>query len=321
MAKIVCTSFLFPDEVARLEAAGHTVWVYDGGLPIPRERLLEELADAEGLLCLLTDSIDQEILRASRCLRVVANVAVGYENVDVAAARERDIVVTNTPDVLTEATADLTFALLLAAARRIAEADVAVRRGEFPSWGLDQELTGTDVYGKTLGIVGMGRIGTAVARRGQSGFGMRVVYHSRSRDEAAERDLDAEFMPFDRLLAESDFVSVHVPLTDGTRHLFDRSAFAHMKRTAILVNVARGPVVDEEALVRALETGEIAGAGIDVFEHEPDVHPGLIRLRERVVLTPHLGSATRETRRAMAKLAVGNVLAVLDGRDPATPVS
>ncbi len=321
MARIVCTSYLFPDQVDRLKDAGHEVRLHQGDGPIPRERLIAELADAEAVICLLTDRIDRELLGAAPSLRVVANVAVGYENVDIETASERGIVVTNTPDVLTEATADLTFALLLTAARRIAEADAVVRDGEFPAWGLDQPLTGTDVYGKTLGIVGMGRIGTAVARRGRLGFGMRILYHSRSRVEAAERDLDAEFVPFDRLLTESDFVSVHVPLTDETRHLFDRDAFARMKPTAILVNVARGPVVDEDALVRALEEGTIAGAGIDVFEHEPDVHPGLIRLRERVVLTPHLGSATRETRRAMAQLAVDNVLAVLTGERPLTPVN
>jgi glyoxylate reductase len=321
MARIVCTSYLFPDQADRLKGAGHEVWIHEGEGPIPRERLIAELADAEALICLLTDRIDRELLGAAQGLRVVANVAVGYENVDIDTASELGIIVTNTPDVLTEATADLTFALLLAAARRIAEADATVRGGEFPAWGLDQPLTGTDVYDKTLGIVGMGQIGTAVARRGHSGFGMRILYHNRTRNETAERELDAECVSFERLLGESDFVSVHVPLTDDTRHLFDRDAFARMKPTAILVNVARGPVVDEDALVRALEQGEIAGAGIDVYENEPDVHPGLIRLRERVVLTPHLGSATGETRRAMARLAVDNVLAVLGGGPPLTPVN
>jgi len=321
MARIVCTSYLFPDQIDRLKDAGHEVWVHDGDGPIPRERLIAELADAEALLCLLIDRIDRELLGAAQGLRVVANVAVGYENVDMDTASELGIVVTNTPDVLTEATADLTFALLLGAARRIAEADVAVRGGDFPVWGLDQPLTGTDVYGKTLGIVGMGRIGTAVARRGHSGFGMRILYHNRTRSETAERELDAEYVPFERLLTESDYVSVHVPLTDETRHLFDRDAFTQMKPTAILVNVARGPVVDEDALVRALEEGEIAGAGIDVYEREPEVHPGLLRLRDRVVLAPHLGSATRETRWAMARLAVDNALAVLSGQPPLTPVN
>jgi len=250
----------------------------------------------------------------------VANVAVGYENIDVEVARDLGIVVTNTPDVLTEATADLTFALLLAAARRVSEADAAVRRGEFPAWGLAQPLTGSDVHGKTLGIVGMGRIGTAVARRGRLGFGMRILYHNRSRNEPAERELDAERVGFQELLEGSDFVCVHVPLTEETWHLFDRDALRRMKSTAVLVNVARGPVVDEAALVDALEEGAIAGAGLDVFEREPEVHPGLLRLRERVVLTPHLGSATHETRRRMAELAVSNVLAVLSAQPPLTPI-
>ena len=320
MAKIVCTSYLFSDQIDRMKAAGHKVWIHRGDEPVPRDRLVAELADAEGLICLFTDRIDRELLSAAPGLRVVANVAVGYENIDVDTARERGIAVTNTPDVLTGSTADLTFALLLAAARRIAEGDATVRRGEFPTWGLDQPLIGVDVHGKTLGIVGMGRIGTAVARRGRLGFGMRILYYNRTRNEEGERELAAERVSFHRLLAESDFVCVHVPLTDETRHLFDRDAFRWMKPTAVLVNVARGPVVDEAALVRALEEGAIAGAGIDVFEHEPDVHPGLIRLREQVVLTPHLGSATRETRRSMAKLAVDNVLAVLSGEPPITPV-
>jgi len=321
MSKVVCTSYLFPDQIDRLENAGHTVWIHEGEGSVPRDRLIAELVDAEGLICLLTDPIDRALLSTGSNLCVVANVAVGYENVDVGAASELGIAVTNTPDVLTEATADLTFALLLAAARRIAEGDATVRRGEFPAWGLDQPLTGFDVHGKTLGIVGMGRIGTAVARRGRLGFGMKVLYHNRTRNEAAEREFGAERVSFERLLKESDYVCVHVPLCDETRHLLDREAFGRMKPTAILINVARGPVVDEEALVHALEEGEIAGAGIDVYEHEPDVHPGLLRLRERVVLTPHLGSATHETRHAMAQLAVDNVLAVLAGKTPLTPVN
>jgi glyoxylate reductase len=321
MAKVVCTSFLFPDQIARLKSAGHAVWVHQGEGAVPRDRLIAELAEAEGLICLLTDPIGRELLSAAPNLRVVANVAVGYENVDLKAASELGIAVTNTPNVLTEATADMTFALLLAAARRVAEGDATVRRGGFPAWGLEQELTGTDVHEKTLGIVGMGRIGTAVARRGRLGFGMKILYHNRTRNAAAERELGAKRIGFQELLEESDFVCVHVPLTDATRHLFGPEAFMRMKSTAILVNVARGPVVDEEALVRALETGEIAGAGIDVYEHEPHVHPDLLRLTERVVLTPHLGSATHETRHAMAVLAVDNVLAVLAGEAPLTPAN
>lgn len=320
MAKAVCTAFLYPNQLDRLRSAGHQVWMHEGELPMPRHQLIEQLADAEGMICQLIDRIDRDLLRRAPKLRVVANVAVGYENIDAEAAAELGIVVTNTPDVLTEATADLTFALLLAAARRAVEGDAAVRANRFPAWGLEQELTGTDVHGKTLGIVGMGRIGTAVARRGCLGFGMACLYHNRSRNEEAERELGAQPVGFEQLLVRSDFVCVHTPLTDETRHLFDRDAFDRMKPTAILVNAARGPVVDEAALVAALEDGTIAGAGIDVFENEPEVHPGLVALRERVVLTPHLGSATRETRRAMARLATDNVLAVLADDEPLTPV-
>jgi len=321
MARILSTSPLFPDLVERMRSAGHDVGLPSGDEPTPHAQLRAEIRGADALICLLTDRIDRGLLESAPKLRIIANVAVGYENVDVTAARARGITVTNTPDVLTEATADLTFALLLGAARRIAEADAAVRRAEFPAWGLDQALTGVGVYGKTLGIVGMGRIGTAVARRGRLGFDMRLLYHNRGRNEAAEREFEAAWVPFERLLDASDFVCVHVPLTEETRHLFDRRAFERMKPTAILVNVSRGPVVDEAALVNALEQGDIAGAGLDVYEEEPDVHPGLVALRERVVLAPHLGSATRETRRRMARLAVENVLTVLAGDPPLTPVS
>jgi glyoxylate reductase len=321
MADVFSTTPLFPDQTRRFADAGHALRVREGDGPIDRGELLTGVREAEALVCLLTDRIDEEVLSSGRSLKVVADVAVGYENVDIEAARRLGILVTNTPDVLTEATADLTFALLLAAARRIAEADRAVRDGRFPPWSLDQPLLGMDVHGKTLGIVGMGRIGAAVARRGRLGFGMRILYHNRTRNEAAECELDAEYVSFDRLLADSDFISVHVPKTAETHHLFDADAFARMKATAILINAARGPVVDEAALAEALEASVIAGAGLDVYENEPTVHPKLLGLTERVVLAPHLGSATRETRHAMVRLAVDNVLAVLGGRAPTTPVT
>lgn len=321
MATVFGTTSLHADQADRLRAAGHRLRMYEGPVPIGQEALLASVSEAEGLICLLTDRIDEEVLSAGRGLKIVANVAVGYENIDIEAARRLGILVTNTPDVLTEATADLTFALLLATARRIAEADRAVREGQFPVWSLDPPLLGIDVHGATLGIVGMGRIGTAVARRGRLGFGMRILYHNRTRSEAVEQALDAEYVPFDRLLAESDFVSVHVPQTEETQHLFDASAFGQMKPTAILINAARGSVVDEAALVSALEQGVIAGAGLDVYENEPTVHPKLLQLTERVVLSPHLGSATRETRHAMVRVAVDNILAVLAGRPPITPVN
>jgi len=318
MGIVACTADLFPEHLRQLKAAGHQVYLIEGS---DREALASSLATADALICLLTDPIESELLAHSAHLKIVANVAVGYENIDVHAAELRGIVVTNTPDVLTESTADHTFALLLAAARRLPEADSAIRKGKFPSWGLQQPLTGIDVYGKTLGIVGMGRIGGAVARRGHHGFGMSVLYHSRTPKSEVESELHAIRVPFDDLLKQSDFVSVHVPLTPQTRHLFDADAFARMKPTAVLVNVARGAVVDEAALVDALNSHAIAGAALDVFEDEPAVHSGLRKLHEHVVLTPHLGSATAETRHAMATIAVNNVLAMLAGDGPITPVS
>ena len=321
MARVFITSAIFDEDLARLRDAGHEVRYRDALTPIPREALLEGVADAEALICLLSDRIDDEVLTHAPHLRIVANVAVGYENVDVAAATQRNVTVTNTPGVLTETTADLTLGLLLAVARRIVEGDVELRAGRFGSWGLKQPLMGSDVYDRTLGVVGMGRIGAAVARRARLGFGMKILYHNRHRDPETEQALGAEWVPLDRLLEESDFVSVHVPLTPQTRHMFGADEFARMKPSATFINVARGPVVDEDALVNALRTGAIAGAGLDVFEREPDVHPGLIELRERVVLLPHIGSASDATRRAMARIAVDNTLAVLAGDAPLSPVA
>ncbi len=318
MGIVACTADLFPEHLQQLEAAGHEARLFEGAV---HDSLSSILATADALICLLTDPIGSHLLDHAPRLQIVANVAAGYENIDIAAAEERGIVVTNTPDVLTESTADHTFALLLSAARRIAEADAAVRNGEFPSWGLQQPLTGIDVHGKTLGIVGMGRIGAAVARRGHHGFGMPVLYHSRTPKPNLESELDAVQVSFKQLLEQSDFVCVHVPLTPETRHLFDSDAFARMKPTAVLINPARGAVLDEAALVDALKARAIAGVGLDVFEQEPSVHPNLLELHEHVVLTPHLGSATEETRVAMADIAVRNVLAVLSSQPPLTPVT
>ena len=321
MARIYVTCHVFEDEIERLHAAGHDVETRDIPGPISREELLEKVCNIDALICLLSDRIDVQVLDAAPTLKIIANLGVGTDNIDIAAAHAKGIVVTNTPGALTETTADFTFALLLAAARRIVEGDAFVRAGEFLGWELIQPQLGLEVYGKTLGIVGMGRIGTAVARRGRLGFGMGIIYHNRDRNIAAEKELDALRVPFGELLQESDFVCVHTPLTPQTHHLFDREAFSRMRKSAILVNVARGPVVDEEALIWALETGEIAGAGVDVYEREPEVHPGLVALHERVVLAPHLGSATVVTRRALAKIAVDNALAVLAGDSPLTPVT
>ena len=321
MARIFITQRVFPEAITRLRTAGHGVETREASVPISHDELLGKVSEIEALVCLLTDRIDAKVIAAGPTLQIIANIAVGYENIDVEAAHAAGIVVTNTPEVLTETTADLTFALLLAAARRIPEADTYLRSGAYQSWELIQRHLGLDAYGKTLGIVGMGRIGTAVARRGRLGFAMKILYYDHRRRDAAETELRATFVPFETLLEQSDFVSIHTPLTSNTHHLFNREAFRRMKKTAILVNAARGPIVDEEALVWALQRGEIAGVGLDVYEHEPSVHPELLALRERAVLLPHLGSATEETRRAMTRIAVDNVLAVLAGEAPLNPVT
>ena len=287
--------------------------MHAGETGLAPEALRERLAAKDGVIVVLGDRIDRAAIDAAPSLRVIANVAVGYDNLDVAYARSRGIVVTNTPDVLTDATADLTWGIILAVTRRLGEGERLLRRGEWKGFAFDFML-GTSLQGKQLGIVGAGRIGRAVAARAGA-FGMAVAYTSR---RTGVWD-DAEQMSLDRLLATSDVVSLHVPLAPETRHLIDQRALARMKRTAYLVNTTRGPVVDEEALVWALRERLIAGAGLDVFEREPLVHPGLLAM-ENVVLIPHLGSATRETRIAMAELAVRNVVAVLDGRPALTPV-
>ncbi|GIX05940.1 MAG: D-glycerate dehydrogenase [Candidatus Poribacteria bacterium] len=280
---------------------------------LTKEEIIAHVRGKDALLCLLTDTIDAEVLDAEPSLKVVSNYAVGYNNIDVAAATERGIPVTNTPGVLTETTADLTFALILAVARRVVEGDRIMRAGEFPGWG-PMYLLGHDVYGKTLGIVGMGRIGAAVARRAK-GFGMRILYTSRSPKPELDVALGAERVPLETLLKESDFVSIHVPLTEETHHLIGERELRLMKRTAYLINTARGPVVDEAALVRALREGVIAGAGLDVYEREPAMEPGLAELPNAVLL-PHVGSATVETRTAMGVLAAENAIAVIQGRRP-----
>jgi len=263
-------------------------------------------------VCLLTEQIDRAVIDAAPSLKIIANVAVGYNNVDVDYARSRGIVVTNTPDVLTESVADCTWAMILGITRRIGEGERLLRRGEWKGWALDF-LLGTELGGKQLGLIGLGRIGRAVAARAPA-FGMRVAYASRNSTlEGADR------LSLDRLLNTSDVVSLHVPLTAETRHLIDRKAIARMKRSAYLINTSRGPVVDEQALAWALEQRLLAGAALDVYENEPAVEPALLEL-ENVMLLPHIGSATIETRTAMADLAAENVVRVLSGRAPLTPV-
>jgi glyoxylate reductase len=286
--------------------------------PPERGELLEAVRGASGILPTVTEKMDAEVMdTAGEGLKVIANMAVGYDNVDVEAAKERDIVVTNTPEVLTETTADTAFLLLLAAARRLGEAERLVRSGGWDAWG-PKQLLGPDVWGKKLGLVGLGRIGQAVARR-SSGFQMEVLYYDQYRNEGAEEELGARYLELDDLLRESDFVSIHTPLTPETRHLISERELDIMKPASVLVNASRGPVVDEGALADALENRRIFAAGLDVYEEEPKVDPKLLGL-ENVVLAPHIGSASIETRDKMAALAAENLRAVLRGEQPKTPV-
>lgn len=284
---------------------------------LSHDELCARVKSKHGLVCLLTDRIDEELLSAGSDLKIIANVAVGYDNINLPAARERRIVVTNTPDVLTEAVAEFTWGLILAVTRRIPESDRVVRSGAWRGWGLDYML-GMELRRKQLGVVGYGRIGRAVAARAPA-FGMTVAYYDRM-GKVAPPDDGARSVTFDELLVSSDVVSIHTPLTPDTMQLFDRRALARMKRSAYLVNTARGPIVHEESLAWAMREGLLAGAALDVYEHEPKVHPDLLGLNN-VVLAAHLGSATRETRTAMAELAARNVIAVLSGQPPITPVT
>jgi len=300
-----------------LRGAGR-LWAWDRDDPIPDDERDAQLATADAAVTLLTNVVDHAFLASAPRLRVVANVAVGFNNVDVAACAARGVAVTNTPGVLTDATADLAVALMLMATRRLGEGERLIRSGEPWQWGMFMML-GTGVQGRRLGIIGMGGIGQAVAVRARA-FGMEVVYHGR-RSIGAEREaaIGASRLPLDELLSTSDVVSVHCPYNADTHHLIDAAALERMRRSAWLVNTARGPIVEERALVAALRSGQIAGAALDVYEHEPAVEPGLLEL-DNVVLAPHLGSATHETRDAMATLAARNVVAVLAGRPPLTPV-
>ena len=298
----------------------HDVSEWDSAEQIPRAELLRRVAGAEAIVSLLTERIDGEVLDAAGDqLRVVANVAVGYNNIDVVACRERGVTVTNTPDVLTEATADIAMGLILMVTRRLGEGERVIRRREPWQWGMSYML-GTGLQGKTLGIIGLGGIGAATARRARA-FGMRVVYSSRNAG-APElvQELQAPRMELDELLGEADVVSLHCPYTEATHHLIGAEQLDRMKDSGYLINTARGPIIDEAALATALASGTIAGAGLDVFEREPAVHEGLVDL-DNVVLLPHLGSATLETRAAMASLAADNALAVLRGQRPRTPVA
>ncbi|MFO1425371.1 MAG: D-glycerate dehydrogenase [Steroidobacteraceae bacterium] len=316
--RVLVTRHVYPAALAILQE-DCVVDYHDARDGLSAASFANKLQHAHGVVCQLTDPITAELLAGAPNLRVIAQIAVGYDNIDVAAATARRIVVTNTPGVLTEATADLAFALLLATARRLPTAERFLRDGKWQRWEVDL-LCGSDVHGATLGIVGFGRIGQAVARRAR-GFGMRVLYQSRSpAPPAIEEDLAARRVPLDTLLQRSDFVSLHVPGTAATRHLIGIEQLSRMKKTAFLINTARGPVVDENALVAVLEEGLLAGAGLDVFEREPTVHPGLLAL-PNVVLLPHVGSATHSVRSRMCAMAARDCAAVLRGERPEHPVN
>ncbi|SLJ96348.1 2-hydroxyacid dehydrogenase [Arthrobacter sp. P2b] len=319
MSRVVVTGRV-PETALEKLRAEHDVDDWSGPESIGREELLRRVAGADAVVSLLTERIDAELLDAAGPqLKVVANVAVGYDNIDVPACTARGIVATNTPGVLTEATADIAFGLILSATRRLGEGERLIRSGQAWKWGMFF-LLGSSLQGKTLGIVGMGGIGQATARRAKA-FGMEIVYQSRSEiDPRVAAELGARRLELDELLATSDIVSLHCPYGPATHHLIGAGQFAAMKDSAYLINTARGPIVDEAALVAALRDGQIAGAGLDVFEKEPSVHPGLLEL-DNVVLVPHLGSATVETRTAMAMLAADNALAVLSGERPPAPIA
>jgi glyoxylate reductase len=318
MSRIVVTGRIPEVGLEILREVGQ-VWAWDGDEPIPTDVRDEQLASADAVVTLLTDRVDDAFLDAAPNVRVVANVAVGYNNIDVPACAARGVVVTNTPDVLTDATADLAMALTLMVTRRLGEGERLIRSGEPWKWGMFMML-GSGLQGRRLGIIGMGAIGEAFARRATA-FGMSVVYHNRRAvDPETEAALGAELVGLHELLETSDVVSLNCPYTEATHHLIDDAALDRMQTSAYLINTARGPIVDESALVAALREGRIAGAGLDVFENEPEVHPGLLEL-DNAVLVPHLGSATVETRGAMAELAARNVVEVLAGRSPLTPVT
>ena len=322
MAKIFITRSI-PDQALTMlkEAFGENeVEVYPNDQIMPREEMAQAVNGREAVLCMLTDPWDAAMFDAAGdSLKVLANCAVGYNNIQIDSATERNVTVTNTPDVLTEATADLAWACIMGASRRTGEAERYLRAGRWDSWSPNFML-GNEIYGKTLGIYSMGRIGQATARRAL-GFNMKVIYNSRTQRSAEEESaLNMQYVSFDELLEQSDILSIHCPLLPETAGLFGEAEFKKMKNSAVLVNTSRGPVVNEEALARALKNGDIGFAGIDVFEKEPEIHPELLEC-ENALLLPHIGSATLETRTEMACLAVENIIAVLNGNTPRTPVN
>jgi glyoxylate reductase len=315
MAKIFATRKIPGEALEKLSTSGHDVEISKVDRPLTEEELLEKSKGMDALITLLTDRVDGDFIDAvGPQLKIVSNYAVGFDNINLEEATKRGVVVTNTPsDEVNESVAEHTWALMLALSRRVVEADEAVRRGAYKGWEPDIFL-GRDLIGKTLGIIGLGRIGGMVARRAK-GFKMTVLYNNRSRDEEAEKELDVEYKKKDELFAISDFVSLHVPLTDETRRLINKKTLAKMKKGAFLINTARGPIVDEHDLVEALRSGHLAGVGLDVYESEPNIDPELIGM-ENVILTPHIASATWEAREKMGEQAVSAILNTLEGKKP-----
>ncbi len=319
MPKVFVTRVIPEAGIKLLKEKGFEVEVSDVDGVLPREQLLAKVKGADAILSLLTDKMDAELMDAAGPqLKVIANYAVGYDNINLADAAARKIIITNTPEVLTESVAELAIALIFAISRRVVEADQFMRDGKYHGWG-PMMFLGNDLVGKTLGLVGLGRIGAAVARRLHDGFEMKIMYYDAKRNEELEKKYNLQFVDLDTLLKESDFVSIHVPMKPETKHLINAERLKMMKKAAYLINTARGPIVDEKALVEALKTGEIKGAGLDVYEAEPKMADGLAQMSNTVLL-PHIASATEETRSAMSELAAKNIIAVLSGEPPLTPV-
>lgn len=312
---VFVTRKLFDEAISLIEDYADVEVFESEEEPAPYNLILNKVRDVDGLLCLLTDKIDSKIIEAGNRLKVISNYAVGYNNIDVETASKRGICVTNTPGVLTETTADLTWAILMAIARRVVEADGYVRNGKWiHAWG-PKMLLGTDVYGKTLGIIGLGRIGSAVARRAR-GFRMEIIYYDVIRREDLEKELGVEYKPLDELLSKADYITIHVPLTRETYHMIGERELSLMKRTAYLINTSRGAVIDEKTLYTALMKRQIAGAALDVFEEEPISPENPLLELGNVVLTPHIGSASVETRKKMAMMAAENLIYALRGEEP-----
>lgn len=319
MPKVFVTRRIPENGINMLKEKGYEVEVSDLDGVLPREVLLEKVKGADAVLSLLTDKINAEFLDAAGPqLKIVANYAVGFDNIDVKILNERNVAATNTPGVLNESVAEMSIALILGIAKRIVEADKFMRAGNYKGWG-PMMFLGNDIAGKTLGLIGLGRIGQVVAQRMSAGFEMKVIYYDISRNEEAEKKYNLEYRNLESLLKDSDFISIHVPMTPQTKHLIGADQLKMMKKSAYLVNTARGPVIDEKALVEALKNGQIKGAALDVYEEEPKMAEGLKDL-PNTILIPHIASATEETRGAMSELAAKNIIAVLSGDEPVTPI-